>query len=216
MSKYKSYRDRVNANGNTLQDAVKNTTKRQTTDFILNSPSKRYVKLNNEIEDRPCIVSDKDSFNKRLFLFLPDSAINVGDYIHYDTFTYLATDRKRDEIYPELTGELCNEVYRIENIIKQVVGEDDFGRPIYDEIDGSEFLPCVITTTTSNAEDNNPIQLPIGTAIARIPYIEGMIPKINEEYKTQTAQYQVKNVSYEHVVNGIGYLEILLRREVDV
>jgi len=216
MSIYKSYRDRVTVSGTSMQDAVQGTTKRQQLNFIMNSPSLSYVKLNSGIENLPCIVSDKDSFNKREFLFLPDSIINVGDYIHYDTFTYLATDRNRNDIYPELTGELCNDTYKLTTgTIKTLVGHDDFGKPIYDYMDQTENIPCVMTTKSYSTAENAPIPLPDGSMILKLPYTQGMYPNINDEFIHREIQYQVTDVLYENVIQEIGYVEVRLKTEVN-
>jgi len=216
MSKYKSYRDRVKASGETLQDAVIGTTKRQMIDLIMNSTSRSDVKLNDGLELLPCIVSDKDSFDIRKFLFLPDTIINVGDYIHYDSFTYLATGRKRDEIYPELTGELCNETYRVlTGQIRTINGYNDFGQPIYNYMDETKDVPCVMTNKSYSTADNSPIPLQDGSMIVKLPYIEGMYPKINEEFNNRGTQYQVTNVSYEHVLHEIGFVTVRLMVEAD-
>lgn len=216
MSKYEAYRERVGASGTSVQDAVISTTKRQTVNFIMKSPSLKYVLLNDETEGKPCIVSDKESFNKRVFLFLPDTEINVGDYIHYDTFTYLATNRKRDNLYPELTGEVCNDMYKVLiGQTKVTIGRDDFNRPIYDYISESRDVPCVMTTKTYSTADNSAIPLPDGAMIVKLPYLEGVYPKVNDEFKHRSGSYQVTDVSYENVINEVGYVEIRLALEVD-
>lgn len=216
MSAYKSYRDRIGVSGSTSQDALHKSTKRQNYNYILDSPSKSDVLLNEEVETRPCIVSNRESFNKRLFLFLPDTKVNIGDYIHYDTFTYLATDRNRDDIYPELTGELCNEVFKIKgNETRTIVGEDAFGRPLYDYLTEEFDLPCVMTTKTYSTADNSAIPLPEGAMIVKIPYIENMTPNVNAEFKIWEEDYQITDVSYINVIHKVGYIEIRLAREVD-
>lgn len=216
MSKYKSYKDRIGASGSTMQEALQSSTKRQNHSFILNSPSKSNVMLNEEVETRPCIVSNKESFNKRLFLFLPETIVKVGDYIHHDTFTYLATDANRNDLYPELTGELCNEVFKVKGASSKVkVGTDSFGRPIYETIAEEHELPCVMTTKTYSTADNSAIPLPEGAMIVKIPYIEDIAPKQNDEFKIWGEDYQITDVSYINVINGVGYVEIRLAREVD-
>lgn len=216
MSKYKSYKDRIGASGSTMQEALQASTKRQNLSFIQNSPSKSSVRLNEEVETRPCIVSNKESFNKRLFLFLPETIIKVGDYIHHDTFTYLATDANRDILYPELTGELCNEVFKVKGATSKVkVGEDGFGRPIYDTIAEEHEFACVMTTKTYSTADNSAIPLPEGAMIVKIPYVEDVFPKQNDEFKIWGEDYQITDVSYINVIQGVGYVEIRLAREVD-
>lgn len=215
MSDFKFYRDRLGVSGATMQESLVNSTKRQNQNYILNSPSKSDVRLNEEVETQPCIVSNKESFNKRLFLFLPDTDIKIGDYIHHDTFTYLATDRNRNEIYPELLGELCNETYKIEKSSRHIVGYDDMKRPIYDTIDASINLPCVMTTKTYSLVDNSPIPLPDGAMIVKLPYIETSIPKVNETFHHRDAQFKVTTISYENVINNVGVIEVRLQREVN-
>lgn len=217
MSKYKSYRDRlgVPAGVRSSQDALRESTKRQNHSFITNSPSKSNVRLNDSIEEVPCIVSNKESFNKRLFLFLPDTQVQVGDYVHYDTFTYLATDRNRNDLYPELTGELCNETYKIEKGIKTQVGVDDFNRPIYEMIESPLFVPCVMTTKTYSLIDNSAIPLPDGAMILKLPYDPEGIPKVNETFRHRNAQFKVTTISYENVINEVGVIEVRLQREVN-
>jgi hypothetical protein len=215
MSDFQAYRDRVNAMGNSIQESVINNSKQLTTEQMLNSPSLKYVKLNDGIESLPCIVSDEDSFNKREFLFVPDSIINVGDYIHHDTFTYLATDRNRDDIYPELTGELCNETYKIiTGQTKQTVGTDDFGRPIYDYIDEVDNVPCVMTTKIYSTIDNSAIPLPDGSMMIKLPYLVGTLPKVNDEFIHHESHYKVTTISYENVIADVGYVEIRLQTGV--
>lgn len=215
MSDFQAYRDRVNAMGNSIQESVINNSKQLTTEQILNSPSLKYVKLNDGTVDLPCIVSDKDSFNKREFLFVPDTIINVGDYIHYDTFTYLATDRNRDDIYPELTGELCNETFSFVNGTTRIPnGTDDFGRPIYTDIEEIVSVPCVMTTKIYSTVDNSAIPMPDGAAMMRIPYVSTAIPKINENFTHRESQYTITTISYEYVLAETGFIEIRLQREV--
>lgn len=219
MSDYQFYLDRlgISAGVKTSQDAIRESTKRQNYSFILNSPSKSPVRLNDELEELPCIVSNKDSFNIRLFLFLPDTKVEVGDYVHHDTFTYLATDRNRNDIYPELTGELCNEMFRVKGLTVRQESEevDDFGRPIYEDVSEEYDIPCVMTTKTYSTADNSAIPLPEGAMIVKIPYKEDMIPKQNDEFKIWGEDYQITDVSLVNVIHGIGYVEIRLAREVD-
>lgn len=216
MSYIDAYKARVNTSGASMQDAVKNTTKRQAINYIMSSPTLSYVRLNYNVDSTPVIASDKEMFHKRTYLFLPDISVNVGDYIHQtDNTTYLAVDRKKDDIYPQLIGELCNETFLfVTEGVRTIIGYDDFKRPIYRQV-GAKMLniPCVMTTKVPSMIDNSPIPLPEGAMIIKIPYVVDQIPPVNYVFKYKDElSYKVTTVSYENVINNVGYVEIRLQR----
>lgn len=216
MSIYDAYKARVGASGASMQDAVKNTTKRQAINYIMSSPTLSYIRLNDDVDLTPVVESDKETFQKRIYLFLPDTVINVGDYIHQsNNAIYLATDQDKDDIYPQLFGELCNEIFEMKVVgTKVIIGYDDFKRPIYRTVGDLDLkIPCVMTTKVPSMIDNSPIPLPEGAMIIKIPYRVGQIPPINYVFKYRGNQnYKVTNVSEENVINGIGYVEIRLQK----
>lgn len=218
MSKYKAYRDRVRATGSSLQDATLKVTKRKATTDLMSSPTLSYVRLNDDVDFTPTIASDKETFHKRTFLFVPESIINVGDYIHQtNNATYLAVDKDIDDfgIHPQLIGELCNETFKMKVAGTEVIiGYDEFKRPMYRTVGEQNLkIPCVMTMKVPSMIDNSAIPLPEGAMIIKIPYKVGQIPPINYVFKYQDSlNYKVTNVSEENVINGIGYVEIRLQR----
>lgn len=210
-----SYKGRINAEGGTVSKSVNNSTKRITREQILNSPSRVDVKLNDVTNvTYPCVVNDVDTFKKRRFLFLPDTIINIGDQIVHDGFTYLATNRVTDTKFPQLIGELCNEIFTI--IVagnKSSSGTDDFGRPIqYTTNDKTYNLPCVLITkdNTTDSIDNSPIPLPEGNMIIKVKYYPNIVPKINYEFKYRNTTYKVTDIIYDNVISDKGFVEIKL------
>lgn len=215
MSYFDAYKARVNSSGASMRDAIQNHTKREAVNNIMSSPTLSYVRLNYNVDSTPVIVSDKEMFHKRTYLFLPDAIVNVGDYIHQnDSTTYLAVDQKKDDIYPQLVGELCNEIFLlITEGARVIVGYDDFKRPIY-RVVGAKMLniPCVMTTKVPSMIDNSAIPLPEGAMIIKIPYVVDQIPPINYVFKYKDGlSYKVTNITYENVINNVGYVEIRLQ-----
>lgn len=218
MDSYGPFIARMKAQGATQKESSENVTRRNQVELIMNSPSRSDVTLNEEESTRPSIVSDTETFNKRRFLFLPDTEIEVGFYIHHDEKIYLATDKTTDPIYPQLFGENCNETFPIfkETILVDTGKVDAIGAPIYEYKDIYEDIPCVLETKVYSALSNSPIPLPTGAIIIKIPYdpgIETEIP-INYTYTNRGSNFQVTELKYQYVVKEIGYVEIHLQREV--
>ena len=217
MGLYDAYRDRVKASGASMQDAIQNTTKRQAINNIMNSPTLSYVRLNDDIDLTPVIASDKETFHKRVFLFVPDSAINVGDYVHQnDGVTYLAVDKDIDDFgtYPQLIGELCNETFSMKvDATRVIIGYNDFDKPITKDIGAqTHHIPCVLTTKIYSTVENSAIPLPDGSMIIRMSYNPLRIPKINYVFTHRGNPYKITTISYENVINEIGYIEMRLQR----
>lgn len=211
MSPYSAYRERLNNSGSTSQDSIINATKRQQMSLMMSSPTLSYVTLNDEEDTRPSIVSDIETFNKRRFLFLPDSEVNVGDYIKHDKKIYLATDKTTDEIYPQLFGELCNSVFKFVKGQTRIIIDTDYrGAPIYETVDDEVEIPCVMTTKIYSALSNSPIPLPSGAMIIKIPYDPEIVVPLNYPYKIKSSQYKVTSVDYDNILDEVGYIEINL------
>lgn len=215
MSIYDAYRARVGASGASMQDAVKNTTKRQAINYIMSSPTLSYVRLNDDVDLTPVVESDKETFQKRIYLFLPDTVINVGDYIHQsNNAIYLATDQDKDDIYPQLIGELCNEFFElVTEATKVIIGYNDFNRPIYRNVGAQTYLiPCVLTSKIYSTIDNSAIPLPEGSLMIRMSYDPLKIPPINYVFTYRGSPYKVNTISYENVVKEVGFVEMRLER----
>lgn len=213
---FKSYRNRVYADGKTVKESIDTSTKRQMVNYILDSPSLSYVFIDmEETLPIPSIVSDIRTFYERRFLFLPELTVNVGDYITNEKYTYLATNKVDNDIFPQLFGELCNTEYPISTEERKIkVDTDSFGRPIYKTEKVVIKKPCVMTDKIYSQANNSPIPLPDGAIICKLPYSteENHIPEINSIVDLYQNQYQVSTVSMEYVINEIGYIEVQLQR----
>ncbi|MFJ7982435.1 hypothetical protein ACIQ1D_19415 [Lysinibacillus xylanilyticus] len=213
---FKSYRNRVQVDGQTNQEALKATSKRQMVNFILDSPSLSHVYVNmNETLSIPTISTDIRTFHERKFLFLPDLNVNVGDYVTHGEFTYLSVDKIVNDMYPQLTGMLCNIEFPIHTEERKIkVGIDSLGRPIYKTELITINKPCVMTDKIYSQANNSPIPLPDGAMLITLPYSEedNHTPKVNSIISIHNDQYQVTYISYEKVINNIGVIEVQLQR----
>ncbi|WP_341323367.1 hypothetical protein NSQ62_07805 [Solibacillus sp. FSL H8-0523] len=215
MGEYDAYRNRINASGSSMQDAVYQASKRKIINDFLNSPTLSKVRLNSNLDYHSVIISDIETFYKRLILFLPETVLNVGDYVYHDDSIYLATDCKKYDLYPQLYVELCNETFVLtKEATKIIIGYDEFKRPIYESTAPTVFrIPCVMSTKIYSIVDNSAIPLPDGAMMIKLPYNPQQIPKINYIITLRNAQYKVTTISYEKVINEVGYVDIRLQRE---
>lgn len=215
MNEYDAYRNRISASGVNMQDAIYQASKRKIINDLLNSPTLTRVRLNSDRRYYSVIISDIETFYKRVVLFMPETVVNVGDYVRHESSTYLATDCKKDNLYPQLYVELCNETFVLrKESTKIIIGYDEFKRPIYESTPTNEYqIPCVMTTKIYSIVDNSAIPLPDGAMMIKMPYIREQIPSVNYIITFHNAQYKVTTISYEKVINDVGYIEIRLQRE---
>lgn len=220
---YSSYVARVKSNGNTMKESLINSTKRQISNKILNSPSMQKVTINNNIESIPCIPSNiSKSFKNKSFLFNPDEKIKLGDYVHLESLIYLIDEKKTnsENVYPIYYSKLCNENFLIGTVEELIDSgkKDNLGKPIYNKIITKITRPCVWTTKIYSNANNSEIPLPDGAVIVYLPYSDDSkyIPKINNSITVRNEQYKITTISYENVVtiDGIteGIIEVQLQR----
>ena len=213
---FSTYRKRVQATGETVREATEYSTKRQMVNYILDSPSLKYVFIDmQETLPVPTIINDVRTYRERKFLFLPDMNVNVGDYITYQNMTYLATDKNFSEVFPQLQGELCNADFPIHTEERRVkIGTDAMGRPIYKTEIFTISKPCVMTDKIYSQANNSPIPLPDGAIIVKLPYSteDSHTPKVNSTVELNGNHYKVSLISNEFVVYQVGYIEVQLQR----
>lgn len=216
MSNYDFYKKRMKSLGADRQEMTNKVTKITQHNMIINSPSKREVKVNDEDTMRPCLVSDVETFYKRRFLFLPDELVQLGDYIYYENKIYLTTDKKTGDIYPESFADYCDKIIQISlGKIKIDTGKVDFqGRPIYKEEDIVEDVPAHTTTKIYSALSNQPISLPTGAVIVKIPYKKEFKIPLNYVVEVDKKEYRVMDIVYNTLSDSEGIIELHAQREV--
>lgn len=217
MSKYQHYLDRVNSGGTTPTERTTSRTFSQVEKAFMNSRTLSEIFINRSNEIVHSIVSrvkTEGNFSKRRFLLKPKSKVELGYYVSYKDNHYLATEIIADEFFPELVCELCNAEFPLllgKN--KVITGKDDFGRPIESIVPILENIPCVLTTKTYSIIDNAPISLPEGSLNIKIPYNPQHPVGVNYEINIRNSTYKVTTISYENVVNEVGFIDIRLQVE---
>lgn len=213
---FNTYKKRVQATGSTVKESMIYSTKHQMVNFIMDSPSLEHVFIDmQETLPIPSIVTDIRTYRERKFLFLPDMNVNVGDYITHQGMTYLAIDKVFNELYPQLTGEVCNIDFPISTEERKIkIGTDAVGRPIYKTESITISKPCVMTDKIYSQANNSPIPLPDGAIIVKLPYSKEVnhIPKVNSVVTLEDYQYKITMLSKEFVIDEIGYIEVQLQR----
>lgn len=210
-----AYKSRLQAEGNNVVEAIKQTTKNANIQQILSSPTRTDVTLNDEDKMYPCIVSDINTFKKRRFLFLPDTKIDVGNYIHHEGYTYLATDKTTSDTYPQLIAEVCNDEFPITSTITKIEkGKDRFGKPVYEEIVNHTYVPCLVESSYSKSSDVDSFPIPSGRIEISLPYQITDNTKYNFTFNLNGDNYSVKDLDLVNVINGIGYMKIIAEKVV--
>lgn len=233
MSKYSAFYGRMSANGSSSNaDRVADITKRRTHKLIMNSPTRRTVEHMELVEqadktlvlmhkeDKPSIVSDKETFYKRTILWLPDEGVQLGSYLKYDDKIYLATNISDIDFYPQAYVDYCNHEIEIKGESERIIVEyDNLGRPHYKDYTPKFKIPVVITSKIYSVLDNSQMPLPEGAVILHVPYHEKVNIPVNYEFQFQGDNYQVTTVNMVNVLtdkdgNKYGYLEVRGQKDV--
>lgn len=208
------YIKRLNNQGANAKEAYFKQSKVIAERQIYNSPNRCDVFLNlNNNEIHYCITKDKSTYDKRKFIFTPDTVVNLGDYVTESDKTYLLSEKDTNEITPTLIGDLCTAMFDVKYEDKQVIiGYDKLGRPIYDIIVGEvKELPSVVEmndASTSIADTNKPINLLDNQVRVTIPYTEAPSIKYNEKFELYNDVYKIIRIDPSGSINKVGVLRI--------
>lgn len=219
---YQSYKARINAYGGNLKNSVMQSTKITQRESILNSPSRVDLTFNNDATLHPCIVSDIDTFKKRRFLFLPDTDISIGDYVHHEGFTYLSTEQTTSETFPQLIGELCNNNFPIKTIVTKVPRNDSngnqlfdrYGKPLFDDQTQEITTPCVVQSQYLQSSDTKQFTLPEGKITIIVPYVTPNNIILDYQFNIYGDKYKVTNIDLTNVLEDKGTIKIIAERVV--
>ena len=215
MSKYDFYRKRLNPKDVEIHNIHSNSLVNSVRVKFFNSPTLNMVKRNDEEELVHAIVSDDDRFGKRRFLFEPETETTVGDYIHYDGYTYLIMDKTTDQAYPQMFGMVCNIDYPFITRERIKVGTNEIGNPIYKDKTTINYIKAIASSQAYSSLSNDPVPLPEGAMYIFMPYDKDREIEINEKYKDDYGEYKVTQVTTDMIVNGEGVLKVHLQKEVE-
>lgn len=215
-----SYLARLNVGGGSIQGAADRNTKLTIERLINNSQSRSTVGLHSKDNLHYSIVSDIDTYEKRRFLFHPDTKTYKGDYIFHDNFTYLITEHTIDDKMPQSIALLCNYDFPVKDENYEtdiIVGYQANGMPIWKTNKITNTVSCAITSKIYSQVDNAILAIPDGALIGYLPYRPNEpMPELDQEVLIYDAQYYVSDIIKTNILkfNGIekGYLELRLQR----
>lgn len=215
---YEAFRRRMNSYGGDIQKATSNISKISAVNQIMYSPNRKTVNIDTlDSKDEYCIVQDIDHMKIRKFLFLPDTNIQRGNYIHHEGYIYLATEQYTTEEYPQVNAEICTADFAYE-LDRQdaIIGYDNLGRPIYPPDDSlSITLPCIVKfndASTAIADANEPINLLDNIITVTIPYGKINNIKYDSVFPIFGDDYRVIRIDPSQSIDGVGLLKITGQR----
>lgn len=219
---YEAFRARMNAYGGDIQESTSNISKISATNQIMYSPNRKTVHIDTlDSEEKYCVVNDIEHMKIRKFLFLPDTDIHRGNYIHHEGYIYLATEQYTTEEYPQVNAEICTAEFNYElDREDEIIGYDDLGRPIYPPDDSlSITLPCIVKmndASTAIADANQPINLLDNILTVTIPYGKINNIKYDSRFPMFGDTYRVIRIDPSQSINGVGLLKITGQRLEEV
>lgn len=220
---YDTFRRRMNSYGGNIQNTTSNITKISARNQIFNSPNRKEVFIDELDSDvQYCLVNDVENMKIRRFLFLPDTKIHRGNYIHHEGNVYLATEQYTTEEYPQVKAEICSAEFSYELDKEEIIiGYDDMGRPIYPTDDAKSItLPCIVKmndASTAIADANFPVNMLANILTVTIPYGKVNNIKYDSKFPMFGDVYRVIRIDPSNSINGVGLLKITAERleEVD-
>lgn len=215
------YVRRLNYSGVNFSESYKNQSKRILTEEIRQSPDCKYVKLNNSIELTPCIVRDLDGFVKRKFSFIPDTVINIGDYIYQDQDVYIGIEQNKDDITPYLETRLCNATFPIKTESSYDYFRDDQGNIVHDDVTNEPILipientdinlPCVVENKYRVSDKSEQMWVADNDITVILPYHADI--KMGNTFEMYGDIYKIVNIDFTKVINGVGILTLRGEKE---
>lgn len=184
-----NYRRRL-SNDNAMGEMT-NTTKAFVENTFHDAPNFKEVFLNGYETDAR-IDTENDS-NQLSILFRPNTKVNKGDIINFDTTHWLVNNTNDNPIFPTAYVDLCNEWLRW-----------------IDDSDISKVYPAVVISKKYDLNQDEQIIIAENTLTIRIPY-NNDTKKIKhlQRFIINDIPYEIHGIDAISNVNlGIGYIEL--------
>lgn len=217
MSYFDMYKSRLNATGINSANSIVNSTKQTINNNFDISPFAISV-LIDDIEFRVILTHDSKSKNKKLLL-KPENRINIGSSVHVGDDFYLVMDFLGEgvyEIYPTATLQQCNSFFpAITDKTRVLIGRDDDGRPVYEEVEQKVNVPCIVEPSISiNTDKVDQLLLPKGSIKISLKYAKYMNINSNDKFEMYGNRYEIEDIDYSKVINEIGIMVIYAKKDV--
>lgn len=140
--------------------------------------------------------------------------IHVGDIVEFKNQTWLAVDLPMEingyDIFAKATIRRCNTTFKIiHNKSRILSGHDGDGRPIYSNTSDVIDVPCIASSTHyMRFLENSELPLPDGFIEVTITYQTGDNLKVGEHFDIYDKRFQIDNIDYTKVIDGMGIIVI--------
>lgn len=166
------------------------------------------------------ILDDGDirRIGRKWLLCKPDDIdLEVGELFKWNGFNWIVASKDRNnKIQCRCLVRLCNTSIKLETGVEQVkIGEDDLGRPVYDEETVYNDTLCFAETELSinrGTESQDVVNLPEGRLRICIPYKEDHGVRQGNSFDIYGQKYEIKDVDYTNVVDGVGVIYFIAHR----
>ncbi|MGG3920365.1 hypothetical protein ABEV41_00195 [Geobacillus thermodenitrificans] len=214
---FELYKKRLLSYGNDDKDVVLNNTQYMINKSFADSFGYSVVKINNV--DTEVVIVNKDDSTQKELLLRPNQTAKKGATVLIDTQYYLVTDFNGNGINQKAKIKLCNNALTLKGeTTKVIVGHNDFGEPIYEEVSSSDIsVPCIVETTYFPLDNKDEaINLPQGRIRIIIPYIEHKDININKHLIIYGENYKIIGIDYTQSINKEGLIIIIADKVVGV
>ncbi|MEM5592744.1 hypothetical protein AAHH67_15245 [Niallia circulans] len=164
------------------------------------------------------VKQEKKDEDKKL-IFKPDVKVNKGSVVTIGDLYYLINNFLGDgvyEIYPTATLKQCNSFFpAITDKTRVLIGRDDDGRPVYEEVEQKVNVPCIVEPSISiNTDKVDQLLLPKGSIKISLKYAKYMNINSNDKFEMYGNRYEIEDIDYSKVINEIGIMVIYAKKDV--
>lgn len=199
----------------TLREAQINRATYSQRKSFYDSPTLTQVVYDGEKAD--VIRSDKyKDIMLQTFLFAPQTPVQVGKLIETEDYTYLATDKNGEKIFPELVAKLCNDSFEVPMGFEERIEHDRFGNPIYVDVPITMPVPVVISDKDYSVSSNSIIPLPSGRINIEMTYEPEYVEhfKVNFRFPHSGGDYTVTDIRVVKLTPTEKYIKVSATRVV--
>ena len=158
---------------------------------------------------------DSDSETKRVIGHISD--IERGNILNINKQDWLVVTIPEDnKIYRKADMKICNSFFpAITDKTRVLIGRDDEGRPVYDEIEQKLDIPCIVETSISvNTDKVDQLLLPKGTIKVSLKYAKYLNTNVNDKFEMYGSRYEIEDIDYSKVINEVGIMVIYAKKDV--
>jgi len=152
------------------------------------------------------------------YILTHEKLFKKGSVIEWDSGKWLVMSRpENNSVYDKAEMQICNSSIDLKGETKQVqvgVGSKT-GKPIYETIESPPLkIPCIAEKTITKSNTDEAINMPEGTILITIPYVEHEQLDIDKELVIYDTKYKIIDVDDTESINGVGLRRITGNRVV--